>query len=84
MYCKVLGWPLVPSYHQVAIYMHVHTVTIMYNTFKPFSSYDDEFTVHIPSLNKTVQTPIENVFPLGQQSFDFNSRVICGWFETVL
>ncbi|CAI8055899.1 Zinc finger CCCH-type with G patch domain-containing protein [Geodia barretti] len=28
------------------------------------SSFDEEFTVHIPSLNKTVQTPIENVFPL--------------------
>ena len=31
-----------------------------------FSSFDEEFTVHIPSLNKTVQTPIENVFPLGE------------------
>ena len=30
------------------------------------SSLDEEFTVHIPSLNKTVQTPIGNVFPLGK------------------
>ena len=55
---------MVSSYNQVYIYTGVMMCMNMVQNFS--SSFDEEFTVHIPSRNKTVQTPIENVFPLGE------------------
>ena len=67
------------SHHQVNT---LHRIMMcVWDIFDCFSSFDEEFTVHFPSLNATIQTPIENVFPLGQ--LPFPAEAVCGPLSAV-